>query len=54
MSRILNIGGAQLGPVLRSDTRSNVVKRMCDLLKQAKNKSCDIVIFSCGGLYREW
>ncbi len=45
MSRILNIGGAQLGPVLRSDTRSNVVKRMCDLLKQAKNKSCDIVIF---------
>ena len=45
MSRILNIGGAQLGPVLRSDTRSNVVKRMCDLLKQAKSKSCDIVIF---------
>ncbi|MBL42537.1 MAG: N-carbamoyl-D-amino-acid hydrolase [Rhodospirillaceae bacterium] len=45
MSRILNIGAAQLGPIQRSDTRKNVVERMCELLKQAKKKNCDVVVF---------
>ena len=45
MSRILNIAGAQLGPIGRNESRKTVVSRMCELLKQAKDKNCDLVVF---------
>ena len=39
MARTLNIGGAQLGPINKSDTKKSVVLRMMELLKQAKSRN---------------
>ncbi len=45
MARTLNIGGAQLGPINKSDTKKSVVLRMMELLKQAKSRNCKFVVF---------
>ncbi|MBT5107534.1 MAG: N-carbamoyl-D-amino-acid hydrolase, partial [Rhodospirillaceae bacterium] len=45
MSRILTVGGAQMGPIARDDTRAVVVERMIALLDNAKRRGCDIVVF---------
>jgi len=45
MSRPLTVGAAQLGPIQRADGRPQVVKRLLDLLHQAKTHGCDLVVF---------
>lgn len=45
MTRHLRVGGAQLGPLQKSDDRSVAVRRMMDLLDQAHTASCDYVVF---------
>jgi predicted amidohydrolase len=45
MSRPLTVGAAQLGPIQRADGRPQVVKRLLDLLHQAKALGCDLVVF---------
>lgn len=45
MTRIVTVGAAQLGPIARSDTRAQVVKRMIELLTQGKAHGCDLVVF---------
>src|SRR6266849_2718510 len=45
MARVLRIGGAQMGPIHKADSRQGVVRRMLDLLEQAKSKSCDLVVY---------
>ena len=45
MSRIITIGAAQLGPIARDEPRSKVVARMCELLRHAAKRQCDIVVF---------
>ena len=45
MVRILRIGGAQMGPIQKADTRQLVVRRMLDLLDEAKSQSCDLVVY---------
>jgi predicted amidohydrolase len=45
MSRIVQVGAAQLGPIQRADTRSDVVARMLTLLEQAHAQGCDLVVF---------
>ena len=45
MSRILTVGGAQMGPIARNDSRSVVVERMIALLDNAKRQGCEIVVF---------
>ena len=45
MSRPLTVGAAQLGPIQRADGRPQVVKRLLDLLHQAKAHGCDLVVF---------
>jgi hypothetical protein len=37
-SRILTIGGVQLGPTQRSGDRASVVQRMLDLIRQARQR----------------
>ncbi|MCE2931509.1 MAG: N-carbamoyl-D-amino-acid hydrolase, partial [Hyphomicrobiales bacterium] len=37
MSRIITVGAAQLGAIQRSDSRSAVVARMIELMRQAKS-----------------
>jgi N-carbamoyl-D-amino-acid hydrolase len=45
MPRIVTVGAAQLGPIQRADARPQVVKRLVDLLHQAKAHGCDLVVF---------
>ncbi len=45
MSRIVTLGAAQLGPIARTDTRSQAVSRMVDLLHRAKDRGCTAVVF---------
>lgn len=45
MSRIVSVGAAQLGPIARNDTRSQVVSRLIALLTQASQHGCDLVVF---------
>ncbi|MBU2998543.1 N-carbamoyl-D-amino-acid hydrolase [Roseovarius nubinhibens] len=43
--REIVIGGAQMGPIQKADTREEVVERMIALLQQAKAAGCDLVVF---------
>lgn len=45
MARIVRIGAAQLGPIARSDDRTDVVGRMVALLDDAAADGCDLVVF---------
>ncbi len=45
MSRIVTVGAAQLGPIARTDTRAQVVRRLVELLRPAKAHGCDLVVF---------
>ncbi len=45
MNRVLRIGGAQMGPIQKTDNRQTVVARMLDLLDQAKAKDCHLVVY---------
>ncbi len=45
MSRYVTVGAAQLGPIARSESRSDVVKRLVEHLHQAKARGCDLVVF---------
>jgi len=45
MARVLTIGAAQLGPIARSESRGDVVKRLLGLLGQAHARGCELVVF---------
>jgi N-carbamoyl-D-amino-acid hydrolase len=45
VTRVLRIGGAQMGPIHKADSRQAVVRRMLDLLEQAKSAGCDLVVY---------
>lgn len=46
MSRLIKVGAAQLGPIARDETRSQVVKRLLALMGQAHGEGCDLVVFT--------
>jgi predicted amidohydrolase len=43
--RPVTVGAAQLGPIARSETRADVVKRLLALLGDAHARGCDLVVF---------
>ena len=45
MSRIVTVGAAQLGPIARDETRSQVVQRMLALMHDGKRHGCDLLVF---------
>jgi len=45
MSRVLTVGAAQMGPVQRAHTRSDVVERLLVLLRQGAQAGCGLVVF---------
>lgn len=45
MSRIIRVGGAQLGALNLADTRDVAVERMIALLEQAAAEGCNLVVF---------
>lgn len=44
-SRHIVVGAAQLGPIQKDHTRSDVVARLIELVREAKSRSCDLVVF---------
>jgi predicted amidohydrolase len=45
MGRTLRIGAAQMGSTQKADSRQVVVRRMLDLLAQAAEAKCDLVVY---------
>ena len=45
MPRTITIGAAQLGPIARSESRGQVVKRLLALMREAHHFRCDLVAF---------
>lgn len=45
MARVIRVGGAQLGPIQRADSRESVVARLLALLDQAHAAGCGFVVF---------
>ncbi len=43
--REIVVGGAQMGPIQRADSREQVVARMIALLEQARAAGCTLVVF---------
>jgi predicted amidohydrolase len=45
MARVVRVGAAQMGPLQMSDTRDVAVARMIDLLEEANDRGCDLVVY---------
>ena len=45
VARIITIGAAQLGPIQKDHSRTEVVERLIVLLRQAHSSGCDLVVF---------
>jgi predicted amidohydrolase len=45
VARVITVGAAQLGPIQRADARPQVIKRLLEMLHQAKAHGCDLVVF---------
>ena len=45
MSRVIRVGGAQMGPLQKSDSREAAASRMIKLLDQAHEEGCNLVAF---------
>ena len=45
MGLFLTVGAAQMGPISRHESRASTVKRLMELMKEAKSFNCDIVAF---------
>ena len=43
--RTITVGAAQLGPIARDESRAAVVMRMIVLLREARSRDCDLVVF---------
>src|SRR5260221_13044224 len=46
MTRIVTVGAAQMGPIPRSESRAQVVRRLIELLRQGHAMGCDLVVFT--------
>ncbi len=44
-SRVLTVGGAQLGPIQRAETKASAVARLVDLMRQAAGRGCALVVY---------
>jgi predicted amidohydrolase len=45
MSRIITVAAAQMGPIVRNESRKSVVNRLIDLLRQAHDRQAELVVF---------
>jgi predicted amidohydrolase len=50
VSRVLRVAAAQSGAIQKDESRQAVVRRMLDLLEQAKAQKCDLVVYTELGL----
>ncbi len=45
MARNVIVGGAQLGPIARDESRQSVVARMLELMREAGERGCELVVY---------
>jgi hypothetical protein len=45
MARFINTAAAQMGPIARSETRRDAVRRLVELLREAKGRGAELVVF---------
>ena len=45
MSRVLTLAAGQLGPIARSESRTSVVNRMMELMRDAKSRGVDLIVY---------
>jgi predicted amidohydrolase len=45
MSRFVNLASAQMGPIARDETRQSAVKRLLEMLREAKARGAELVVF---------
>lgn len=45
MARKITVGGAQLGPIQRADSRKIIVQRLIDLMEKAHRRGCKLVVY---------
>ena len=45
MARQLTVASAQMGPIARSDSRQVVVARLLELMREAKSRGCDFIVY---------
>src|SRR5918911_4125474 len=43
--RNIRVAAAQLGPIQKAESRQAVVKRMIDLMDEAKSKGADLIVY---------
>ncbi len=46
MTRIVHVAAAQMGPIARSETRKQTVSRLVAMMRQAKERGCELVVFT--------
>ena len=46
MPRIVTVGAAQFGPVPHTASKAETVARLLDLMRQAHDRGCDLVVFT--------
>ena len=45
MKRYIKVAAAQMGPITRTETRTQVVARLLELMREANSWGCDLVVF---------
>ena len=45
MARTITVGAAQLGPIGRQESRTQVVRRLLDLMREAHGFGCDLIAY---------
>jgi len=45
LARFVNVAAGQLGPIARSETRTEVVARLIALMRQARSNGCDLIVY---------
>ena len=43
--RVINVAAAQMGPIQKAEGRQQVVARMLELMRGAKAKGCDLIVY---------
>src|SRR5215212_5691937 len=46
MARIVHAAAAQMGPIAKTETRKDTVKRLIVLLREAKGRGAELVVFT--------
>src|SRR4051812_43217262 len=46
MARIIQTASAQMGPIAKSETRKDTVKRLIALMREAKGRGAELVVFT--------